>query len=91
MGDDLYSAYLTALKNDIPHDMSIIQGQAMLGDGQAFFSDKGATALNIPSARLGGGSYGEVLLRSSRHLSLPSFESRRKPCQPFASHLHVFR
>jgi hypothetical protein len=41
-------AYLTALKNDIPHDLSVIQGQAMLGDGQAFFSDQGATALNIP-------------------------------------------
>jgi hypothetical protein len=36
------------LKNDIPHDMSIIQGQAMLGGGQAFFSDQGAPALNIP-------------------------------------------
>ena len=41
-------AYLAALKNDMPHDLNIIQGQAMLGDGQAFFSDKGATALNIP-------------------------------------------
>jgi len=41
-------AYLAALKKDPPHDLSIIQGQAMLGDGQAFFSDKGATALNIP-------------------------------------------
>jgi hypothetical protein len=42
------AAYLAALKKDLPHDPSIIQGQAMLGDGQAFFSDKGATALNIP-------------------------------------------
>jgi hypothetical protein len=41
-------AYLAALKKDMPHDLSIVQGQAMLGDGQAFFSDKGATALNIP-------------------------------------------
>jgi hypothetical protein len=41
-------AYLAALKKDMPHDLSIIQGQAMLGDGQAFFSDKGATTLNIP-------------------------------------------
>jgi len=41
-------AYLAALKKDMPHDLSIIQGQAMLGDGQAFFDDKGATALNIP-------------------------------------------
>jgi len=41
-------AYLASLKKDMPHDLSIIQGQAMLGNGQAFFSDKGATALNIP-------------------------------------------
>lgn len=41
-------AYLAALKNDLPHDLSVVQGQAMLGDGQAFFSEKGATALNIP-------------------------------------------
>ena len=41
-------AYLAALRKDMPHDLSIVQGQAMLGDGQAFFSDKGATALNIP-------------------------------------------
>jgi hypothetical protein len=41
-------AYLAALKKDMPHDLGIVQGQAMLGDGQAFFDDKGATALNIP-------------------------------------------
>ena len=41
-------AYLAKLRNDLPHDMSIVQAQAMLGDGQAFFDDKGATALNIP-------------------------------------------
>jgi hypothetical protein len=41
-------AYLAALKKDLPHDLSIVQGQAMLGDGQAFFSNKGVTAVNIP-------------------------------------------
>jgi hypothetical protein len=41
-------AYIAALRKDMPHDLSIVQGQAMLGDGQAFFDDKGATALNIP-------------------------------------------
>ncbi len=41
-------AYLAALRKDMPHDLSIVQGQAMLGDGQAFFSERGATALNIP-------------------------------------------
>jgi hypothetical protein len=41
-------AYLAALKNDLPHDLSIVRGQAMLGAGDAFFSSKGATALNLP-------------------------------------------
>jgi len=41
-------AYLAALKLDMPHDMSVVQGQAMLGQGDAFFGPKGATALNIP-------------------------------------------
>ncbi len=41
-------AYLAALKNDLPHDLSIVKGQAMLGSGDVFFSSKGATALNLP-------------------------------------------
>jgi hypothetical protein len=41
-------AYLAALKNDLPHDLSIVKGQAMLGAGDAFFNSKGATALNLP-------------------------------------------
>jgi len=40
--------YLAALKNDMPHDLSISNGQAMLGAGDVWFSDKGATALNLP-------------------------------------------
>jgi hypothetical protein len=41
-------AYLAALKKDIPHDMGVAQGQAMLGAGDVWFGDKGATALNLP-------------------------------------------
>jgi hypothetical protein len=41
-------AYLTALKKDIPHDMSVAKGQAMLGPGDVWFGDKGVTALNLP-------------------------------------------
>jgi hypothetical protein len=41
-------AYLAALKNDVPHDLGISNGQAMLGSGDVWFSDKGATALNLP-------------------------------------------
>jgi hypothetical protein len=41
-------AYLEALKKDMPHDMSVIRGQAMLGSGEVWFGDKGATALNLP-------------------------------------------
>jgi hypothetical protein len=41
-------AYLDLLRKDMPHDMSIIQGQAMLGAGEAYFGPKGATVLNLP-------------------------------------------
>jgi len=41
-------AYLELFKKDMPHDMSIIQGQAMLGAGEAYFGSKGATVLNLP-------------------------------------------
>ena len=41
-------AYLDKLKQDMPHDMSVVQGQAMLGSGDVYFGAKGATALNLP-------------------------------------------
>lgn len=41
-------AYLARLKKDIPHDMSVAQGQAMLGSGDVWFGSKGVTALNLP-------------------------------------------
>jgi hypothetical protein len=41
-------AYLEILEKDMPHDMGISNAQAMLGDGDAWFGPKGATALNLP-------------------------------------------
>jgi len=47
--DEIFTpAYLELLKKDMPHDMSVIQGQAMLGNGDVYFGDKGATVLNLP-------------------------------------------
>ena len=42
-------AYLARLRNDLPHDMFVHQGMAMLGSGDVWFDAKGATALNIDS------------------------------------------
>jgi len=42
------TAYLDALKQDLPHDMGVAQGQAMLGAGDVWFGARGATALNVP-------------------------------------------
>jgi hypothetical protein len=39
---------VSALKNAVPHDMFVRNGQAMLGDGVAWFGPKGAQAINIP-------------------------------------------
>lgn len=41
-------AYLSALRAAVPHDMFTRNGQAMLGDGVAWFDAKGAVALNLP-------------------------------------------
>jgi hypothetical protein len=40
--------YLEILKKDIPHDLSVSRGQAMLGSGDVWFTSKGASALNLP-------------------------------------------
>jgi len=40
--------YVARIANASPHSMAIVQGNAMLGDGLAFFSDKGAEVLNLP-------------------------------------------
>lgn len=41
-------AYVARIADASPHSMSIVQGNAMLGDGLAFFSDQGAEVLNLP-------------------------------------------
>ena len=41
-------AYVARIADASPHSMAIVQGNAMLGDGLVFFSDKGAEALNVP-------------------------------------------
>ncbi|MGA8598178.1 MAG: hypothetical protein WB676_25960 [Bryobacteraceae bacterium] len=41
-------AYLARLSKDLPHDMFVHEGMAMLGDGDVWFDDKGAAALNVP-------------------------------------------
>jgi hypothetical protein len=40
-------AFLARLRNDLPHDMFVHQGMAMLGDGDVWFDAKGAAALNV--------------------------------------------
>lgn len=41
-------AYLARLRNDLPHDMFMHNGMAMIGDGDVWFDSKGAAALNVP-------------------------------------------
>jgi hypothetical protein len=41
-------AYLALLRNDLPHDMFVRQGMAMLGNGDVWFDAKGAASLNVP-------------------------------------------
>ena len=41
-------AYVARIADASPHSMAIVQGNAMLGDGLAFFSDKGVEVLNLP-------------------------------------------
>jgi len=39
---------IEALKVALPHDMSVMNGQAMMGSGVIWFAAKGATAINLP-------------------------------------------
>jgi len=41
-------ACLDAIRNAMPHDMFVRNGQAMLGDGVAWFGPKGAQVINVP-------------------------------------------
>ncbi|HXE15478.1 MAG TPA: hypothetical protein VN633_25365 [Bryobacteraceae bacterium] len=40
-------AFLAHLRDDLPHDMFVHQGMAMLGDGDVWFDAKGAAVLNV--------------------------------------------
>jgi hypothetical protein len=42
-------ALLMKLRNDLPHDMFVRDGMAMLGDGEARFDGKGLPSLNVPA------------------------------------------
>lgn len=42
------SALIAKLSRDLPHDMFVHNGEAMLGDGEAWFDAKGLAVLNIP-------------------------------------------
>ena len=41
-------ACLDAIRDAMPHDMFVRNGQAMLGDGVVWFGPKGAAAINVP-------------------------------------------
>ena len=41
--------FLVKLRSDIPHEMFVHNGEAMLGDGELWFDDKGLVAVNPPS------------------------------------------
>jgi len=41
-------ACIDAFRNAMPHDMFVRNGQAMLGDGVAWFGPKGAQSINVP-------------------------------------------
>jgi len=41
-------AYVARMADASPHSMAIVKGYAMLGNGLAFFSDKGVEVLNLP-------------------------------------------
>jgi hypothetical protein len=38
--------FLAKLQMDVPHEMFVHNGEAMLGDGELWFDDKGLIALN---------------------------------------------
>ena len=47
--DEIFTpACVDAFRQAMPHDMFVHNGQAMLGDGVAWFGAKGAQVINIP-------------------------------------------
>jgi hypothetical protein len=41
-------AYLAELRKDIPHEMFVHEGEAMLGDGDTWIDERGIAAINLP-------------------------------------------
>jgi hypothetical protein len=39
-------AFIAKLREDIPHEMFVHEGEAMLGQGKLWFDDKGLTVVN---------------------------------------------
>jgi hypothetical protein len=50
---------IAKLRKDLPHDMFVHNGMAMLGDGEAWFDRKGLAALNVPPTRAKSASSSE--------------------------------
>ena len=49
--NDLFTpAMMALLRQDLPHDMFVHDGMAMLGNGEAWFDARGLAALNVPAA-----------------------------------------
>ena len=49
--NDLFTpAMMTELQRALPHDMFVHNGMAMIGNGEAWFDDKGLATLNVPPA-----------------------------------------
>jgi hypothetical protein len=49
--NDLFSpAMMTRLQEALPHEMFVHEGQAMTGNGEAWFNAKGLAVLNVPPA-----------------------------------------
>jgi hypothetical protein len=48
--DDIFTpAMLARLRQDLPHDMFVHNGMAMLGNGEAWFNARGLATVNVPS------------------------------------------
>jgi len=49
--DEIFTAALVEdLRKDLPHDMFVHEGAAMLGNGEAWFDAKGLSTVNVPAA-----------------------------------------
>lgn len=47
--------FLAKLRNDVPHEMFVHEGEAMLGDGELWFDERGLVAVNPLLSKKGSG------------------------------------